>query len=168
MLSIVAVVLLGLMLIVALQFEAVSALFSERAQLVQEYDGARMGRFARHWLGLMMATEHPFGIGILQFGLIYGEDPHNVYLKALTDYAWMGFAAYMALIVVTLVAGFKTIFRDRPWRPFLLCAYVVFIGHIIIGYVIDTDHWRHFFLLLGIIWGCVAAEAMQPKQQPRT
>jgi hypothetical protein len=25
------------------------------------------------------------------------------------------------------------------------------------GFVIDTDHWRHFFLLLGLIWGLAAA-----------
>jgi len=22
---------------------------------------------------------------------------------------------------------------------------------------VDTDHWRHFFLLLGLIWGLTAA-----------
>lgn len=164
-LSAFAIVAMAILLLIALQFDAVSDLFSQRAQLVQDYDGARMGRFARHWLGLMMATEHPFGIGILQFGLLFGEDPHNVYLKALTDYAWLGFAAYMALIVVTLCAGLKFIFRDRPWQPFLMCAYVVFVGHVIIGYVIDTDHWRHFFLLLGIIWGCIAAEQLHGPNQ---
>jgi hypothetical protein len=25
------------------------------------------------------------------------------------------------------------------------------------GFVIDTDHWRHFYLILGIIWGLAAA-----------
>jgi hypothetical protein len=25
------------------------------------------------------------------------------------------------------------------------------------GFIIDTDHWRHFFLILGIIWGLAAA-----------
>jgi len=41
----------------------------------------------------------------------------------------------------------------------------VFIGEVAEGFVIDTDHWRHFFLLLGIIWGLAAAtfrEARQP------
>ncbi|MEM9574260.1 MAG: hypothetical protein AAF870_03405, partial [Pseudomonadota bacterium] len=146
-------------LLVALQIDSVRDLFLTRAQLVQEYDGARLGRFARHWLGFAKALEHPFGIGILEFGKIFGEDPHNIWLKALFDYSWLGFAAYVALMVWTLIAGFKILFRNRIWQPFLLCAYIVFVGHIIIGNVIDTDHWRHFFLLLGIIWGCVAAEA---------
>jgi hypothetical protein len=28
----------------------------------------------------------------------------------------------------------------------------------IIGNVIDTDHWRHFYLLMGMVWGCYALE----------
>jgi hypothetical protein len=27
------------------------------------------------------------------------------------------------------------------------------VGAVAEGFVIDTDHWRHFFLLLGMIWG---------------
>lgn len=158
-LSILAFVGLVLALLIALQFEAVRDLFLVRAQLVQEYDGARLGRFARQWLGFAMALEHPFGMGILQFGKIFGEDPHNIWLKTMVDYSWLGFISYLILMVWTLFAGFKILFRNRYWQPFLLCAYIVFVGHILIGSVIDTDHWRHFFLLLGIIWGCIAAEA---------
>ena len=168
MLSLIAVVGLLITLLVALQFESVRELFVIRAQLVQEYDGSRMGRFARQWLGFVKATEHPFGIGILQFGKIFGEDPHNIWLKALFDYSWLGFASYVTLMVWTLISGFKILFRNRFWQPFLLCAYIVFIGHILIGNVIDTDHWRHFFLLLGIIWGCVAAEANHQRQLQQT
>jgi len=29
--------------------------------------------------------------------------------------------------------------------------------------VIDTDHWRHFFLLLGMIWGLAAATFRQAR-----
>jgi hypothetical protein len=33
----------------------------------------------------------------------------------------------------------------------VLCA--AFIGVVVEGLVIDSDHWRHFFLLMGTIWG---------------
>jgi hypothetical protein len=46
-----------------------------------------------------------------------------------------------------------------------MIAWVSFVGHLIIGNVIDTDHWRHFFLLLGIIWGCIALELKWQRQQ---
>ncbi|TIX36908.1 MAG: hypothetical protein E5V36_24705, partial [Mesorhizobium sp.] len=48
--------------------------------------------------------------------------------------------------------------RDRPWQPYLLCAYVAFIGNIGLGTFIDIDHWRHVYLLLGLIWGAIALE----------
>jgi len=34
------------------------------------------------------------------------------------------------------------------------------------GFVIDTDHWRHFFLLLGMIWGLSAATYRHLRRQP--
>lgn len=153
-----AVVLLALAILVALQLPGVAELFQIRAQMVQDYDGARLGRFARHLLGFQLALEHPFGIGVLTFGTIFGEDPHNIWLKALTDYSWLGFAALLVLILWTLAAGFRILFRDRPWQPFLLCAYLALVGHVALGTLIDMDHWRHFYLLLGLVWGAIALE----------
>ena len=146
-------------LAVALQIDALRDLFFERAQLVQDYDAGRHGRFGRHWAGLLAAMEKPLGIGPMQFGKIYGEDPHNIWLKALFDYSWLGFAAYLTLIVATIAGGARILFRRRPWQPYLQCAFIVFIGHVALGTVIDTDHWRHFYILLGIVWGCIALEA---------
>lgn len=165
LLSLFAVAGAVVVLIVALQFEQIRTLFFERAQLLQDYDAARLGRFERHWIGLLKAAETPLGIGPLEFGRIFGEDTHNIWLKALFDYSWLGFAAYLALTVLTLAAGFRLLFRDRPWQPYLLCAYIAYVGHVAVGTVIDTDHWRHFYLLLGIIWGCIALEARH--QYPR-
>ncbi|MBX3575572.1 MAG: O-antigen ligase family protein [Rhizobiaceae bacterium] len=159
MMSVIAVALLVVALVIALQFPAVSDLFSSRAQLVQEYDGARFGRFARYGIGFLMALEHPLGIGPLVFGQMYGEDTHNIWLKALLDYGWLGFVCWTIMIGWTIAGGFRILFRDRPWQPYLLCAYVVFLGHVALGTVIDTDHWRHFYLLIGLIWGAMALEA---------
>ena len=157
--SIAAVTFLTLALLIVLQIPSIAELFTMRAQLVQDYDGARLGRFARYSIGFLLATERPFGIGPLVFGQMYGEDTHNIWLKALMDYGWLGFASYLTLIIWTIAAGFRILLRDRPWQPYLLCAYVVFLGHVALGSVIDTDHWRHFYLLLGLIWGSIALEA---------
>ena len=54
--------------------------------------------------------------------------------------------------------GFRFLLRDRPWQVYLMLAYITLVGHTIIGAVIDTDHWRHFYLLMGIVWGCIALE----------
>ncbi|MEQ9181516.1 MAG: hypothetical protein RIF44_22785, partial [Nitratireductor sp.] len=156
--ALIALTLLVAGILIALQIPAVADLFADRARLVQDYDGARLGRFARHAIGFSIALENPLGIGPLEFGKTFGEDTHNIWLKSLLAYSWLGFAAYAMLIVWTLAAGLRILFRDRPWHPYLLCAYVVLVGHILLGTVIDTDHWRHFYLLLGLVWGAIALE----------
>ena len=154
----VGIVMMVFVVLIALQFDKVANLFFERAELVQSYDSARLGRFARHLLGFKMAMEHPLGIGPLVFGPIYGEDTHNIWLKALLDYSWLGFCSWVVFIFLTLAMGLKILLRQRPWQPYLLAAYSVFLGHVAIGNVIDTDHWRHHYLIFGIIWGCIALE----------
>jgi O-antigen ligase len=156
--AVVGIVLMLLVILVALQSEKVSGLFFERAQLVQSYDSARLGRFARHILGFQMAMEHPLGIGPLVFGPIYGEDTHNIWLKSLLDYSWLGFVSYVTFTILTLALGLKILLRERPWQPYLMSAYSVFVCHVLVGNVIDTDHWRHFYLIAGVIWGCIALE----------
>jgi len=168
MMSVVAVGLLLLAIVVILQIPGVGEFFSSRAQLVQEYDSARLGRFARYGLGFQMAMENPLGIGPLMFGQIYGEDTHDIWLKALLDYGWLGFAAWAIMIGWTLAAGFRLIFRDRPWQPYLLCVYVVFVGHVFLGTIIDTDHWRHFYMLLGMVWGAIGLEYRHQRSLRRT
>ncbi|TPM41476.1 O-antigen ligase family protein [Mesorhizobium sp. B2-3-4] len=156
--TIAALSLLAITILVILQLPGVAEMFSSRAHLEQSYDTARLGRFARYTIGFQMAMEHPFGIGPLVFGTIYGEDTHDIWLKMLMDYGWIGFVSFLTLVVWTISAGFRILLRDRPWQPYLLCAYVAFIGNIGLGTFIDIDHWRHMYLLLGLIWGAIALE----------
>jgi len=157
-LSIAGLLVMVITIVIALQFDQVADLFTTRAKLVQSYDSAEFGRFARHRIGLFVAMENPLGIGPLTFGDIYGEDTHNIWLKALLDYGWLGFISFATTVALTLAIGFKFLLRDRPWQPLLMCAWVVFLGHILIATVIDIDHWRHFYLLIGLIWGCIGLE----------
>ena len=147
-----------LVLAVALQFDQVSDLLLSRTKLVQEYDGGHLGRFDRHKIGFINAMSQPLGIGPMLFGQTWGEDEHNIWLKSLTSYGWLGFVAYVGLVWTTIWLGFRYLLRDRPWQPYLMIAWITLCGHQLIGNVIDTDHWRHHFLLYGIVWGCVALE----------
>lgn len=164
MLSLAAVAMIVLALVIALQFEKVRDLFLARTQLVQDYDGGHLGRFARHRLGFEMAMERPFGIGPMMFSKIFPEDEHNIWLKSLMTYGWLGFVSYVTMILWTFSMGFRYLLRDRPWQPYLMMSWIVLVGHMLIGNVIDTDHWRHFYLVLGIVWGCGALEWRHQRQ----
>ncbi len=148
------------LLIAALSLDAVSSLFSERAQLVQNYDGGRDGRFYRHIEGFKFVFNHPLGLGPLEFGRIYfvGGDPHNIYLKSFTAYGWLGGIIYPIFVIWTLIKAAPLLFLPRPWQPVLIVCFVTFVGHQLVGMVIDLDHWRHYFLLIGLLWGMIAAE----------
>jgi O-antigen ligase len=162
--TIAAIALLLVAMLVILQIPGVADMLSNRAKLAQDYDSARLGRFARYGIGFTLALEKPLGIGPLVFGQIYGEDTHDIWLKTLMDYGWLGFVSYLTLTVWTVAAGFRLLLRDRPWQPYVLCAYVVYLGHIGLGTVIDTDHWRHMYLLFGLIWGGIALEYRYQRQ----
>ncbi|WP_337266574.1 O-antigen ligase family protein [Oryzifoliimicrobium ureilyticus] len=157
-LSLLAVGMMMAALLIALQIPKVADLFSTRAQLVQQYDGEHLGRFERHRIGFQMMMERPLGIGPLVFGTMFPEDEHNIWLKSLTTYGWLGFVSYVTLLLVTLWLGFSYLLRERPWQPFLAIAWITLLGHAGIGNVIDLDHWRHVYILFGILWGCIALE----------
>ena len=139
---------------VALQIDTVSKLFDQRASLDQSYDVGPEGRFG----GQLKAIEHilasPLGIGALQFGgIVHHEQPHNVYLAMFLYTGWVGGAIYLLLVAVTLVWGLRAVLRRRWPSRTLLVAYAAFVGFVFEGFVIDTDHWRHFYLIMGLLWG---------------
>ncbi|MFN3132239.1 O-antigen ligase family protein [Roseibium sp.] len=158
----------ALLMTVALSFEAVSDMFSQRARLVQDYDGGRLGRFARYAIGFQLVMEHPLGLGALEFGKTFGEDEHNVYLKAFTTYGWMGGIAYIVMAIWTVCAFLPLIFKSRPWTPFVQAVFAVFVAHLLLSVVIDTDHWRHLFMLYGLAWGLIAADKLERRSWQRS
>ncbi|MEM9634829.1 MAG: O-antigen ligase family protein [Pseudomonadota bacterium] len=153
------------MLAIALSFDSVSDMFAQRAKLVQDYDGARLGRFARYSLGFQMVMEYPLGIGPLEFNKYFPEDEHNVYLKGFTTYGWLGGTVYLVLVVWTICALVPLLFKHRPWTAFTHCVFAVFIAHLILSVIIDTDHWRHMYLLYGLAWGLIATDKIERKRR---
>ena len=163
--SVLGVFMLIGMIIFALSFEAVSSLFAERARLVQSYDGARFGRFARYSYGIEWIMEKPLGYGFGKSRETFGEDTHNVYIKAFLVYGWLGGIAYLSLVGTTIYAGFKNILKDRPWQGYLQVCLIVITGHALVGLVVDIDRWRHLYLVYGLTWGMIAAERIWQKNQ---
>jgi O-antigen ligase len=159
-------VLLTVLIAAILTVPQVSDLFAERASLIQSYDAGRVGRFGRHILGAQMALENPLGIGPLQFMKFFPEEPHNSFLDAFLAGGWTSGLAYFVLILTTLVVGVRAAFIAAPWRePFAaICA--SFVALTAESYVIDVLHWRHYFLLIGLIWGLFAATRRGRRSSP--
>jgi hypothetical protein len=155
--SVVAIVILVLLIAVLLSFDSIAEMFQQRASFDQSYDEGRFGRFGRHILGADMALDMPLGIGPLQFHNYFPEDTHNSYLNAFMSGGWLAGVCYPALIVVTVIMGFRHVFTPVPWQRIYLAIFAAFLGTTGENFVIDTDHWRHFWMMLGAMWGTFAA-----------
>lgn len=147
-----AIIIAGL-----LSIPAVSELFLVRADLNQSYDTGESGRFANQAKGIQELLKRPFGLGPHGFADRFPEMPHNVYINAFSAYGWLGGFSYFAFVVMTWLIGFRYALFRTPWQNIHIAAFATFAGVSIEGLVIDTDHWRHFFLLAGIVWGLSAA-----------
>src|ERR1700729_2421082 len=155
--SVVAVILVVLLVAVLLSFDSIRETFNQRASFDQSYDGGRFGRFGRHILGADMALDLPFGIGPLQFHNYFPEDTHNSYLNAFMSGGWLSGICYPALVFITVIFGFRHVFVRVPWQRAYLAIFSAFLGTVGESFVIDTDHWRHFWMMLGAMWGMFAA-----------
>jgi hypothetical protein len=158
---------LGLLLAVLLSMRGVGELFSERATLSQSYDMGQLGRFGRYGLGLQLLLDQPWGLGPFQFAKIFPEDPHNVYLNAFMTGGWLGGMSYLLFVLITLWTGLLGALRATPWRPVLLAVWAAFLGVAVEGAIIDTDHWRHFWLLAGVLWGGAIAASRYRVEVPQ-
>jgi hypothetical protein len=158
---------LTVLMLALLSMQGVGALFAERATLDQSYDVGQLGRFGRHILGFQLALDQPWGLGPFQFAKIFPEDPHNVYLNAFMTGGWLGGITYILFVVMTLWAGLKGALRATPWRPVLLAVWATYAGVVGEGAIIDTDHWRHFWLLAGLLWGGAIAASRYRVEIPR-
>jgi len=135
----------------------VADLFKERATFDQNYDLGHLGRFGRYILGFDLMLDRPLGIGALQFSKSYfREDPHNTFLNTFMSGGWLGGFAYLTLTLVTAVRGFRFVFARTPWQPTYHVVYAAFLGVAGESAIIDIDHWRHYFLILGVLWGLMA------------
>jgi hypothetical protein len=142
---------------VLLSFDSIGEMFKQRASFDQSYDEGRFGRFGRHILGAEMALDLPFGIGPLQFNRYFPEDTHNSYLNAFMSGGWIAGVCYPALVFITVIMGFRHIFVPVPWQHTYLAIFAAFLGTVGESFIIDTDHWRHFWMMLGAMWGMFAA-----------
>jgi hypothetical protein len=160
-----AIVTMALLFVALMLIPSVHDLFLERAKAIQPYDVGPGGRFWEQKLALSIILDHPNGLGPFEFSRVYGTQQHDVYMQGFLVYGWLGGFAYLTLVIVTLAIGLRAALVATPWQNYLIAAYAAFLGEAFEGLIVDTDHWRHFFLLLGMVWGLTAATINYRRRQ---
>jgi len=153
-----------------MQIESIGDLVRERASITLAYDTGPEGRFAGQLLALKTIASHPMGIGAQEFGrVLHGEDVHNVYLSMFLNAGWIGGFLYFTAVMVTLIAGFRYALIANSTQGILIVMLAAFSGLAAEGMIVDTDHWRHFYVIMGLVWGLMLANfhRFAPPQTPK-
>jgi hypothetical protein len=157
--TVIAAVVIAAAVAVMLSFEQIRDLMMTRLKVVQSYDAGPMGRFGRHIIGFLITFDHPIGLGAFEFARLYGEAAHNTFLKSFVTYGWLGGLSYLTMVVVTLWLAVRNMFAKTPWQQLFIPISITYVGLIGESFIIDIDHWRHFHLLTGLVWGLSIATA---------
>ena len=150
-------VLIALILAAILSVESIRDFFFERFVLLQEYDEGPRGRFGKLASAVSLLLERPNGIGPLHFTDFFPEAPHNAYVNAFSSYGWLGGFAYLAFIACTFRMGWTAVWKRTPWQGTYIAIWSFTFVQYVQGLQIDTDHWRHLWMVVGITWGAGAA-----------
>ena len=151
--------------IVALQSPSVGKLLEQRATLTQVHDEGPHGRFGGQLKAVRLVGQNPLGIGTHTFREAHHhEEVHNVYLSMFLNGGWLAGLFYLASIALTLVLGLRGALRPGRLQFAYATAFAAFVGMAVEGLVIDSDHWRHFFIVMALIWGL--ADASTPAARP--
>ncbi|MBL1420138.1 MAG: hypothetical protein COC24_006465 [Alphaproteobacteria bacterium] len=151
----ISVTFMVLALVVALNIPTITDLLSERASLSQSYDVEEGGRFTHHTDALKILIENPLGIGAKEFGWRHSEDVHNTYLTQFLIGGWVAGFSYLFIVFSTVITGFKYCFQTHALRKLFVVFYATFVSLSLEAWIIDIDHWRLLYILLGVIWGVI-------------
>ena len=122
--------------------------FLDRRLGLQQYDDKRFGTQA---LVIGMLGEAPFGIGPGHSEILLPASTHNLYLRVAIEnglLAALGF--YLFLLATLRICVLGTLRRNGPFRDVYACCLAILVGILVNSLVIDSLHWRHFFLFLAI------------------
>ena len=129
----------------------------------QSYDQGPEGRFGGQEKAQRLVLDHPLGIGTHTFRDIHHpEEPHNVYLTMFLNAGWLGGLLYIASVAGTAMTGLWMSLRNGYLQGPMAVAATSFAALAFEGVIIDSDHWRHFFLVMALVWGLADASWAAP------
>lgn len=117
----------------------------ERLQF-QDYD---TGRFETQREGVLLGLTNYMGVG--PSGL---PNAHSLYVRTFAEHGLLGILMLGLLIVgILLPLLLETLRGDSGFASFPNRVLIAIIcGQIVNALVIDTIHWRHFWMVLGLAW----------------
>ena len=135
--------------------------FLEQRAGEQSYDARR---FDAQRAGLGLAESHPIGIGPGQFELVVQYAAHSTYVRVFAEQGPLGLASLLAFSLGTLLLALNNVAKGRSTFGIGSAALAAaWLGLLVNSLFVDTLHWRHLWLVAGLIWaGSIRGQAPTP------
>ena len=132
----------------------------------QSYDSERFGAQRR---GIGLAESHPIGIGPGQFELVAPLSAHSTYVRSLAEEGVLGAVTLLAIMFGTLLLAARNavLGRDTYGIGSSAAAGAPGAGMLANSVVVDTLHWRHLWLLAGLIWAGTHVQGVRSQLSSR-
>ncbi len=147
----------ALLLSVLLSIPDARDTFLDRFTLVKSYDSGETGRFGNQLNSIPILLNRPLGLGPYQFATIYGLAPHNTFLNSFSSAGWLGGISFIAFVICSIIVGVKMVLTRSPFQPQAILAFSCYLAVTLQGIQIDTEHWRHLYWMVGMVWGLYSA-----------
>ena len=143
-----------------------SSFLEERAH-IQSYDTARFGAQRS---GVKLAENHPIGIGPGQFEYLSPISAHSTYVRAFAEEGIAGLVLLGGLLLATLGIALRNVILGRGTAGISSTALLAaWCGLLANSVFVDTLHWRHLWILAGLIWaGSMLPPAAAPQASSST
>ncbi|WP_375461189.1 O-antigen ligase family protein [uncultured Enterovirga sp.] len=143
----------------------VAETFVDRFTLTKDYDEGVTGRFGNQMRSIPLLAERPLGFGPLRFRLRFGLEPHNSYIGGFANGGWLGGFAFIGMVLVTAFVGLRLCLVPSPYRGRAQVVVPAVLMFFLQALQIDIDHWRHVYIMLGMVWGLECARVRWMAQQ---
>jgi hypothetical protein len=164
-----AIVAVGTALVIAasvvfLRASGLEDLFAHRLGL-QSYDDKR---FSTQSLALESLVNTPFGVGPGQSQDVLLMSPHSLLIRIAIENGLFSLIAFFVFLTAVLWISLCGAWRRGPFQDVYVCCTAITLGILVNSLVIDSLHWRHFFLFLAIPIGLQRYERWTAPQRSAT
>lgn len=122
-------------------------LYGSRAQL-QNYDS---DRFAMAQEAVELGLRYPVGVGPGEVSAYLGlsMDPHNTYARIWAENGPVSLILFLIFLLLLLTHVLQECI-GRSLHPPFICAVSLLAGALVNAAVVDTLHWRHFWIIVAV------------------
>ena len=111
-------------------------------------------RFQTQRMAVQAAIDHPLGIGPGQSEATFQYATHSSYMRVLSENGLFGLCCFVGFALASVIQAVRKacLAETAAWRGLFVASAACICGQLINSGVVDTVHWRHFWILLALPW----------------